>query len=358
MTDRSRRTPPLRWGICGTGAIARKFAEALARTRGASLVAAASRRAGEAASFVREAGAASARAYTGYDGLLRDADVQAVYVATIHPTHAELCIAAARAGKHVLCEKPLTLCEADAERMVSAAGHAGVFLMEGYMYRVHPLWRRVVDLVRDGAVGRPTSAEASFGFRRPADSPRPRLTDRALGGGAIWDVGCYPVSALRDVASAAGQPDASPGRVLAHGLVEPDTRVDLSAAALLGWSDGFTAHASCSVVSWLPNRVVVTGDEGGLEVVHPWHGTGHHGGESVIRVWRRTNTTSLDERIEAVATDRWLFQIEAEHVAECVDAGLHESPLVPWDDSIGIARTLDAWRAGVGAFEVEPGKAD
>jgi len=185
-------TLPLRWGILGTGTIAHTFAQALQETATGRLVAVGSRGREAAERFAAELGAV--RPHGGYAGLLADAEVEAVYIATPHPAHAEWAIAAARAGKHVLCEKPLTLNRADSERVVAAARAAGVTLMEAYMYRCHPQTERLAALVRDGAVGRLGLIEASFGFHCDF-IPGHRLFANALGGGGILDVGqCCPVN--------------------------------------------------------------------------------------------------------------------------------------------------------------------
>src|ERR671932_275000 len=154
-----KRRGPLAWGILGTGAIARRLAGG-----------------------VREA--------------LADEQVEVVYVATPHPFHAEWAIKAAEAGKHVLCEKPLGLNHAEAMAIVEAAREHGVFLMEGFMYRCHPQTARLVELLRERAIGDVRLIEASFAYDAPFN-PEGRTYSSALGGGGILDVGCYCVSLAR-----------------------------------------------------------------------------------------------------------------------------------------------------------------
>ena len=136
----------LRWGILGTGAIANTFATALPQSRTGRLVAVGSRTADSARKFAARHG--DGRAHGSYDALLADPEVDAVYIATPHPQHAEWCIRAARAGKHILCEKPITLNHAEAMVVAEAAREAGVFLMEAFMYRCHPQTQRIVELIR------------------------------------------------------------------------------------------------------------------------------------------------------------------------------------------------------------------
>jgi len=183
----------LRWGIMGTGAIARKFASGLKDSRTGQLVAVGSRADETLGAFLADY---PARGHATYEGLLADPEVEAVYISTPHPMHAEWAIRAARAGKHILCEKPLTMNAAEAEAVIEAARAGGVFLMEAFMYRCHPQTQRLLELVREGSIGRLRLVQAVFSFRS-AWNPKGRLFDPALGGGGILDVGCYCVSMSR-----------------------------------------------------------------------------------------------------------------------------------------------------------------
>ena len=161
MTDQ----PTVRWGILGPGTIARTFAAALQHSRGAELVAVASRNPsapGLADSFP------GVRILNGYQALLDDREVEAIYIATPHPGHAEWAIRAAEAGKHVLCEKPLAVSAAEAEAMIHAARKGGTFLGEAFMYRLHPQTAKLVALVKDGTIGEVRGIDASFSFRLTA----------------------------------------------------------------------------------------------------------------------------------------------------------------------------------------------
>ena len=190
----------LRWGILGAGTIARTFARGLAASRTGTLVAVGSRSLATAESFGDEFDVA--HRYGSYDDLLADADVQAVYIATPHPMHAEWAIKAAEAGKHILCEKPLTLNHAEAMAVVEAARAHNVFLMEAFLYRCHPQTAALVDLIQAGAIGAVRLIQATYGFNATFN-PDGRLFRQDLGGGGILDVGCYPVSFARLIAGAA-----------------------------------------------------------------------------------------------------------------------------------------------------------
>src|SRR3954466_6670488 len=175
---------PLRWGILGTGRIASAFAAALAETDSGTLVAVASRDQATADRFGDKFGVPHRHA--AYELLLADPDVDAVYIATPHPHHAEWAIRTAEAGKHILCEKPLTLNQPTSMAVVDAARRNDVFLMEAFMYRCHPQTQELVALIRGGAIGEVRLIEATFSFRS-GSAPDSRLYSNALGGGGILD---------------------------------------------------------------------------------------------------------------------------------------------------------------------------
>jgi predicted dehydrogenase len=330
----------LRWGILGTGRIARQFAAALPRSQRGALAVVASRSPDPPAAPEF----AGARAHHGYGALLADPAVEAVYVATPHPAHAEWAARAAEAGRHVLCEKPLAMNAAEAEAVISAARRAGVFLMEGLAYRVHPQTRRLVGLVRSGAVGEIRLAQASFGIAVPRD-PADRFFAKALGGGGILDLGCYCASMARLVAgAAAGEPFLDPVRVQGAGVLGAGG-VDELAVATLEFPGGLVAQLSVAVALAQDNAVRLHGTRGRIEVASPWACSGKRGGRGVIAV--RDAATGRAEEV-AVETAEWLLGLEADAVAEHVAAGRAECPEITWADSLGNMRTLDAWRAAVG----------
>lgn len=340
---------PLRWGILGTGTIAHTFAQALSAIEAARLVAVGSR-SGEAAERFA-AGCGRIRAHPSYAGLIADPEVEAVYVATPHPLHPELAIAAARAGKHVLCEKPLALNRADGERMVAAARAAGVTLMEGYMYRCHPQTAKLVELVRDGAIGRLGIVEASFGFRCEY-APGHRLFSNALGGGGILDVGGYPVSMARLLAgAAAGLPYADPVSVTGAARLHPEEGTDLHAAATMSFEGGVAAQVACGVGLELENAVCAYGTDGRIHVPDPWFAADACGRARLVLQRRGREPETI-----TVVADRGLYVYEAEAFAAAVRAGVPEVPAVGWGDSLGNMAALDAWRAASGvAYRGERG---
>jgi len=334
----------LHWGILGTGRIAREFAAALKRSRHGRLAAVASRSAPPSLPEFE-----GARPVQGYEALLADPEVEAVYIATPHPFHAEWAIRAAEAGKHILCEKPIGLNAAEAMAIIDAARRHKVFLMEAFMYRSHPQTAKLVELVRSGAIGEVRLIQAAFGYNKPFD-PAARAYAQSLGGGGILDVGCYCTSMARLIAGvASGQAVAEPTKVTASGHLG-QTGVDEWTAAILEFPGGIIAQVSTSVALPQENAVRIMGTEGRIEVPSPWFCSGKEGGRSTIAL-RRPNGEAEEIVIE---TADWLYAIEADTVARSLPGLQAPWPAPDWADTLGNMRTLDAWRAAIGlTYEME-----
>lgn len=327
----------INWGILGTGSIARQFASALKATDKGTLVAVGSRTLDSAEKFASHNEGAAA--HGSYEALLADPSVEAVYIANPHPGHAEWAIKTARAGKHILCEKPLALNHADSMAIFEAAEANGVFAMEAFMYRCHPQTKKLVELISDGAIGEVRMIRASFGFDAPFDAES-RLFSNALGGGGILDVGCYPVSMSRLIAGAAdGVSFLDPA--LVKGLGElGETGIDRWAAATLQFENGIVSQVSTAVSVLLENDVTVFGSDGTIHVPSPWHPAqlGKTFGEVVLaRHGQERESLKIDEA-------RTIYVIEAETIADAIAAGQAEATEMSWADSLGNMKTLDAWR--------------
>jgi len=329
----------LRWGILSTGKIARTFARSLAVSESGELVAVASRTPEGASAFAAEFGVA--RAHGSYEALLADPEVEVVYIAPPHPFHAHWSILAARAKKHVLCEKPLGMNHAEVSAIVQAARENDVFLMEAFMYRCHPQTREVLRLLRAGALGRVKGIQASFGI----DGAYPvtgRLLNNELGGGGILDVGCYPVSMARLVAGAANdQPFSEPLALHALGHVGESSGVDEYTSAILEFPGGIVASLSTAVQLWLENSVRIFGSEGQLLLRVPWHpalDTDHS--EIVIERPKR------EAEVIRVSAPGTVYGYEIDAVCAQIEA--RQATEMSWADSLGNAHTLDRWRSALG----------
>ena len=222
----------LRWGILSTADIARKkVIPGIQKAERCEVVAIASRDAANARSVADELGIATA--HGSYEALLADDGVDAVYIPLPNHLHAEWTIAAARAGKHVLCEKPLAMTAADAARMVDACEEAGVRLMEAFMYRVHPSWVAVREIVASGRIGRLSSVQSWFSYYN--DDPTNIRNQLDAGGGALFDIGCYTVNLSRMLFG------SEPVAVHASMTRDPATGVDTTASAILEFVEGVAA---------------------------------------------------------------------------------------------------------------------
>ncbi|MEO7222181.1 MAG: Gfo/Idh/MocA family oxidoreductase, partial [Devosia sp.] len=269
------KTSPIRWGIIGAGGIAKAFLLGLNGTDSGKLVAIGSRNPAKASLKTDFPGA---RIHDGYQALLDDPEVDAVYIATPHPGHAEWAIKAAEAGKHALIEKPMGLTAFEAEAMFDAARKHGTFMGEAFMYRLHPQTQLLIDIVKSGAIGDVRMIKTSFGFAMPKFMPEHRLYANELAGGGILDVGCYVASISRLIAgAAAGKPFLDPVKTLgvAHLGLEG---TDEWASAVLKFPNEIIAEISCSVSVQQENVLRIFGTLGRIEVKDFWFVSGPRDG--------------------------------------------------------------------------------
>lgn len=334
------------WAVLGPGQIARRFLADLSST-GGGVVAVGSSDPGRARTFADEAEASGdADVFAGsYEEALADPRVRAVYVSAVHTAHPELVSAAIRAGKAVLCEKPLSANEATTAALVSEARGASVPLVEAYMYRFHPQTRAVLDLVRDGAIGRVLHIDAAFAFAMPEREGR--LFDPAVAGGGILDVGGYPVTMAAAIVDAAeGMHAAEPLVFAAAGVVGP-TGVDEWAVARATYRGGITATLSTGVRVNAPNDVTILGEKGFIRIAEPWTPTG----ATTIELATADGGARVIEIDAAPA-----YALEARAVLAALADGTGEAAEMTHAETLATVRTLDRWRSALGVrfpFETE-----
>lgn len=315
--------PSIRWGILGTGWIANEFAQALLSLSDAELVAVGSRRPETAQRFA-DAYQVPHR-HASYDSLVSDPDVDVIYVATPNPSHKDHALRCLEAGKAVLCEKPFTLNADEAGAVIRAARAKGLFLMEAMWSRFFPAMAKVRDLLESGLIGDVQMLVADLCLRFVFD-PADRRYAPEMGGGALLDLGVYPLS----LASMVMGP---PARItaLAH---MGETGVDEQAGIVLAYDGGqvSTIYASIRVDS--PIEALLIGTQGQIRI-HPW--------------WIRPSKLSLivDGQKETTMDLPFKgngYQYEAMEVIECLRSGKLESDLMPLDETLSIMHTLDAIR--------------
>ncbi|MEU4771399.1 Gfo/Idh/MocA family oxidoreductase [Micromonospora sp. NPDC023644] len=316
-----------RWGILATGNIAARFAEDLRLVPGAELAAVGSRTAESAERFAARHGVP--RAYASWAELAADDELDVVYVATPHAAHHEAALACLAAGRAVLLEKPFTLDLATSVELVETARAAGVFLMEAMWMRTNPLVRRLCELVADGAIGTVTGVRADFGVAGPFP-PEHRMRARTLGGGALLDLGVYPVSLAHLLL---GVPD----HVRAWARLSPEG-VDENTGIVLGYDSGAVATLSCGMVGAPPLVASVTGTTGRIDLPEPFF----RPGSLTLRRAGAEPETITDELVGGG------YQYEAVEVQRCLAEGLMESPLVPHAATLEVMALLDSVRAQIG----------
>ncbi len=307
----------VKWGIMSTARINRLFVAGARQAADVELVAVGSRDRDSAERFAAEHGIA--RAHAGYDALLADPDVEAVYIPLPNSMHIEWTERALQAGKHVLCEKPLSRRPADVERAFDIAQREGRLLMEAFMYRHNPQTRRVSELVAQGAVGRLRMIRAAFSFL--ASDPNDVRLTTAMDGGALMDVGCYCVSGARLLA---GEPERVSGEQALGG-----DGVDVTFAGTMRFGDDVIAHFDAGLALAARDELEVVGEQGSLFLDDPWHC------RSPVIELRRDDVV---QRIELEPVDS--YRLEAENMSAAIRG--QAEPLLGRDDAVGQARAIEA----------------
>ncbi|MGD7705206.1 Gfo/Idh/MocA family protein [Microlunatus sp. Y2014] len=322
----------IRWGVLGPGRIADNVAGDFDNVPGGELRAVGSRSLDRARAFADKHGIPNT--HGSYADLIADPEVDALYIATPHPQHLQLALAGIAAGKPLLVEKSLTATVAGAEQLIAAARAAGVFAMEAMWTRFQPMWVKARELIADGALGEVRQVSADLGVDRPFD-PTARLFDPAQGGGALLDVGVYPVSLAQWLL---GTPDA----VHTSGRQAP-TGVDEQAALLFSYEDGRAALLQASIAYPLPGGARVVGDQGRLDVLPRFH----HPTDMVLT--RRDGSTE-----EFHLPSRGVgYAHEFDEVHRCLAEGLTESPVMPLADTLTVLRLLEEASGQLGVVHHE-----
>jgi len=334
------------WGIVGTGNIANAFAKALKVAKKGKLVAVGSRSQESALKFGTTYGVPEDHCYPTYDALFNDPRVNAVYISTPHPHHCELAVKAAKAGKNLLVEKPIAMNEKEVMQMITAARENNVFLMEAYMYRCHPQMIKLCEVIKNKAIGDVTLIRASFSYNGHSFGPDSRVWNNELGGGAILDIGGYPMSFARLIAGTQyGRGYMNPDSIQATGRLS-STNVDEWTIATLDFADksmgaqlftGIFADSDCTAE--------VIGTEGTLRIASPWRpDIPDMGDPSIILVKPGESPITIPYDLP----EPNIFAIEADAASEAILAGEKECKFMTWDDTIGQVKALDAWRHQIG----------
>lgn len=322
----------VKWGVIGPGRIAESVVPDFAHVPDAELVAVASRSAGRGEAFARRHGIG--RVHTGYRAILDDPDVDVLYIATPHPQHRAISLAALEAGKAIMVEKSFTVSSVATREVATVARNRGVFAMEAMWTRFFPVIVRLRELVAEGAIGEVRSVQADLGVRNRT-APDDRFYSPELGGGALFDLGVYVVSFAQMLLG-------SPSVIAAAGALTP-SGVDLEESIVLGWPDGRSAALQVSLQSAMPGSARVIGTEGWIEVPPRFH----HPDRIVVH-----RHGADPEEVVLPATGRG-YTHEIDEVTRRVAAGEIESPVMPLADTVAVQDVMAAVADRIGMIPEE-----
>ena len=319
-------TEPIRWGICGTGAIAAEFVEALANVADAEASAVASNDQDRSDHFGESH--AIARRYGSYEEMAGDGDLDVIYVASTQQRHMRDTLLFLEAGRHVLCEKPFALNTSQVETMIAAATANDRFLMEALWSRFLPSYLRLAELLAEGAIGEPTLVQSDFSIRVPPEEvAEHRLFDPHRGGGALLDLGIYPVQLAHYIMGAPSRVEAT-AMLTAQGL-------DEQTSMLLDHGDGRASVLTTAMNSLGVNTARIVGTEGSIHLDAFMHCTNR------LRIDRGNDVEVLDFPAASLH-----FQVPEVHL--CLREGRRESTVMPHSESLAIMNTLDQVRRQTG----------
>lgn len=318
----------INWGIIGAGKIARKFATDIKVVPNATLHAVASRSLEKAQAFRTEFGAS--HAFGSYEALLNCPDLDAVYVATPHVFHHEQTLMCLHAGVPVLCEKPFAMNQRQVEEMIAVAQSKKVFLMEAMWTRLLPTMQKVQEIITSGKIGTVFSVQADFGFKAPYDIQK-RLYNKALGGGALLDIGIYPVFLALFVLGYPKQIKAS-----AH---IGATGVDEEIGMLFTYEQDKMANLHSTIRTYTPIEAFIYGEKGTIKLHTRWF--------TATSMSLKLHDQEHEELIEFDYKSGG-FEYEIEEASNCILAGKIQSSILSHDFSLQLIRLLDAIRQEIG----------
>lgn len=296
----------IKWGIIGPGTIANNFADGLTSSYSGQLVGIASKSKDRRKSFGDKYDVHEDFRFETYDDIINSEHIEAIYISTPHPLHAEWTIKAAGKGKHVLCEKPGAVSYKEGKKVIDSVDAAGVFYMEGFMYRCHPQIPKLIELIKSKTIGDIISIRSSFGFDMGKTIPDHRLFNKDLAGGGILDVGLYPISFSRLVAGAASNDKFLEPEFLNADAKIGDTGVDEIAHANIKFKNGIEAKVSTAIRESMKNNAIIRGTDGSIELPDPWM-PGRDGGPYHAKI---IITKNNEEEIIDVKGPEHLFSLK------------------------------------------------
>lgn len=308
---------PINWGILGAGKIANRFVADFKKVNDGQIVAIASRSAERARAFSVYHGIP--RAYDDYESMVRDPRIDVIYIATTHNFHKQHALLCLQNGKHVLCEKPFAVNAAEAREMIACARENNLFLMEAMWMKFNPAYRQVMHWIEDGLIGKIQMLKADFGFRAPWE-PESRLLNRELAGGALLDVGVYPIALASQLFN------SKPTLIEALAFVGT-TGVDEQTGIILKYSPGQLAMLTAAIRTQIPNNALILGTQGMIWIPSFWR-------SRMAFLWRSNKLPSFVLKTAG-------YQFEAMEVNQCIRQGMKESKLMPHAETLTIMEIID-----------------
>ena len=333
----------VRWGIIGPGKIANRFADGLKETQNGELVSIASLNEKRRNSFGDKYNIQNSLRFDNYYEILKSSKIDAIYISLPHNLHSFWSKEAAINSKHVLCEKPFCVNLNQALQTLSFFNDK-IFFMEGFMYRCHPQIKKLINIIESKIIGEIYLIQSSFGFKAPFD-PKSRLFNVNLSGGSILDVGLYPVSFSRFVATISNKMMSEPEKIEAKGVIG-NTGVDIESSAKLYFNNNIIAEVETSIVKDLKNTAKITGTKGTIFLDIPWQ-PGKEGGPYDCSI--NIESETKNEVINMKGPEH-LFFFEADHSNKCIIEGKNTAsyPAMTINDTIGNLSVLDKWRKEIG----------
>lgn len=315
----------IRWGIIGTGNIAAKFATALKSMEDSILVAVASRSDSRAKDFSERFG--TDRSYGSYEKLAKDTDIDVIYIAVPHSEHKSMVKLCIRNNKAVLCEKPFTINSKDTKELISMAKHNKVFLMEAMWTKLLPANLKVKEWIKEGRIGKVLHIKSTFGLHSDYDEDS-RLYNPSLGGGALLDLGVYPISYTTFLL------EKTPDRITSSAVIGKSC-VDEQNVIIFQYEDGVLVDLSSAISAEIGDDAIIVGEKGIIEV---------------DSFWKADSARLYDNNYKCLDTFKETFRVngyeyEAAEVNRCLREGLLESPLNPLKETLENMKLMDEIRA-------------
>ena len=333
----------IKWGILGTGSIAKTFAKSLNESAHSKLYAVASRSDSNASKF---SSLFNCFGYNDYQKLINNKSIDAIYVATPHPFHFDLTFKALKNKKSVLCEKPMTMTSTETMILAYFAKKNNILLMEAFMYRMHPQTDKIKEILKKDFLGKPVQIKASFGFQASVDNTH-RLLNPELGGGSILDIGCYPLSMARMIVGIVnGKEFLDPIEIKLESKEINEDGIDLFSTVNLSFKDNSTARIISSINQNLDNSVEISNGQKTLIVKDPWHCGEYNKGKSDL-IYIDPNGK---KEIINISKKNKLYVNEIDHFVESLKSSKIESNKISLSDSYGNTVCLDRWRKKTGVI--------